>query len=1063
MNRSLGGKKPFFRHSAQKKGMPWGNKVVIDTESEQIYFPEYMLPPLGYQEEINIEKGTRICEILESTLAEYVNGFIDYFIHDPESLKQCLNILSLKDSLDSALIKKITFEYSSTYGTASGDLDTSQSGNYYGKSSSCVNRSTQSSPFTPRNSIPSTAVSSQGRDYSDRGTHSEQSSQQGPYSSSGWNGYQRNHTTNPQGHSLSTGESINTPPNYSYSSVSSPSLNPDLELMLSGMYTPHDTDRTDEAHYMKVSQYRSFFNLTKLITEVPVLGSDIMTAPQIMLLMLDDKVVPLLFEIIDRIIKAGCPTDPAMVAEWFQKMYDSDTVCKDYSSVNLYLENALSNAQCTNSLEYQGNKSEIRNFQFTTRLCNIPPTLPLWKHTLDQITDNDVGNMVALVATVTRVGAISVLDEEREYTCTKCRQSVVAKAVPELHYFISVPTKCTHWSSEGDQRGRKCFGDTFIRGAATKRTDIQEIRCQSIARGTNVAYVGGTTPVLLRRDITGTCVPGDNIHIIAFVRRRWNTLRNGKRCESHIFLDAINIEVMNLHKLSVTSPIAPLYDGMYYPFWAMYRDDEVAGRNKILQSMWTTLIGVDNAKLAMLLTIIGGCPLNQTTVFEEAKVNKWAKYAADKRNMEALANVGQQLTHQQEKKSETKLLRTQCHILLVGCPGTGKSQLLKYAKTLVDRHVSVSGTNCSSAGLTCTVIRDGSNSMLSAGALVLADGGLCCIDEFALIHSDDKACLHEAMEQQVISVAKVGIKCSLNCRCTVIAASNFKVAKGKNLNSYEDIDNLCMPQDNPVINIDVPLPLLSRFDLILVFTENPLNDDELMEFLLKDLSSVPSDSPQKEESSVKRHGGENHETNEAQKRASQYDDDRNPHIIDWAGVNAIKDYVEFIKSSVFPVFTESAKTVIHAYYLALRVQAHDTGYQGGPTIRTIESLIRLSQAHARLMLRDHVSVFDTVSVIWMGEFGLQGYKVGACSGTDQVVERQGLFPNVKELFNAFCRRQKAMGCPHEAKMGNGITTMEMYSYFEDILMQKVHLTRVEANDDAIGVYSEKESDPFVQY
>lgn len=99
----------------------------------------------------------------------------------------------------------------------------------------------------------------------------------------------------------------------------------------------------------------------------------------------------------------------------------------------------------------------------------------------------------------------------------------------------------------------------------------------------------------------------------------------------------------------------------------------------------------------------------------------------------------------------------------------------------------------------------------------------------------------------------------------------------------------------------------------------------------------------------------------------------------------------------------------------------------------------------------------------MGEFGLQGYKVGACSGTDQVVERQGLFPNVKELFNAFCRRQKAMGCPHEAKMGNGITTMEMYSYFEDILMQKVHLTRVEANDDAIGVYSEKESDPFVQY
>merc|ERR1712226_550499 len=148
--------------------------------------------------------------------------------------------------------------------------------------------------------------------------------------------------------------------------------------------------------------------------------------------------------------------------------------------------------------------------------------------------------------------------------------------------------------------------------------------------------------------------------------------------------------------------------------------------------------------------------------------------------------------------------RGDINVLLLGDPGTAKSQLLKFVERVAPIAVYTSGKGSSAAGLTASVMRDPTsrNFVVEGGAMVLADGGVVCIDEFDKMREDDRVAIHEAMEQQTISIAKAGITTTLNSRCSVLAAANSVFGRWDDTKGEDNID--FMPT------------ILSRFDMIFI-------------------------------------------------------------------------------------------------------------------------------------------------------------------------------------------------------------------------------------------------------
>jgi DNA replication licensing factor MCM5 len=256
-------------------------------------------------------------------------------------------------------------------------------------------------------------------------------------------------------------------------------------------------------------------------------------------------------------------------------------------------------------------------------------------------------------------------------------------------------------------------------------------------------------------------------------------------------------------------------------------------------------------------------------------------------------------------------MRGDINVLMLGDPGTAKSQFLKFAEKCAPIAVYTSGKGSSAAGLTASIRKDKDGFLLEGGAMVLADGGVVCIDEFDKMDVKDRVAIHEAMEQQTISIAKAGITTMLNTRCSVLAAANPRFG------SYDDLTNTAD-------QMDFETTILSRFDMI--FLVKDVRDPERDHGLAMHLASL--------------HTGEVQDDAEGPLNASE-----------------LRKYISYCRNKCQPRLSKEASDTLKNHYVSIRKEMRKEAKSAIPiTVRQLEAIVRMSESLAKMELIEDVSI-----------------------------------------------------------------------------------------------------------
>lgn len=307
--------------------------------------------------------------------------------------------------------------------------------------------------------------------------------------------------------------------------------------------------------------------------------------------------------------------------------------------------------------------------------------------------------------------------------------------------------------------------------------------------------------------------------------------------------------------------------------------------------------------------------------------------------------------------------RGDINILLLGDPGTAKSQVLKFAEMVAPIGVYTSGKGSSAAGLTASVIRDMSsrNFAVEGGAMVLADGGVVCIDEFDKMREDDRVAIHEAMEQQTISIAKAGITVTLNSRCAVLAAANSVLGRWDNYRADEE-------------NMDFMPTILSRFDMIFIIKDNYDYEADIKK--ARHVIGIHAMAPRAAE--------ENEEESEL-------------------SLEFLKKYIAYCKAKCGPRVSERASKTLTKRYVIMRNGPAEHGDENEQTmgqkygkkttipitVRQLEATIRISEALAKMELKPFAGEEHIDEALRLFEEStLKAAKTGLLSGAEGFVTEQ---------------------------------------------------------------------------
>jgi len=480
---------------------------------------------------------------------------------------------------------------------------------------------------------------------------------------------------------------------------------------------------------------------------------------------------------------------------------------------------------------------------------------------LRKLGSKQMGKLVMIEGIVVRATPVRPMVMHASFKCKRCG---TVTRIEQTGAFLKAPFECSDPSCR--QKGPFEFvqeESTFI--------DSQDLRLQERPEDLPPGQLPRTLNVkLVGTEIVDLARPGDHVSIVGIVRALAPSRPGiGKLRTFILHLDANSLEVLG--KEPETSPPSPEEEEQILK---ISKDPFV--HRKIITAIAPSIYGYEHIKEAIMYLLFGGVSKSLPDITSRGEMNA----------------------------------------LLIGDPGTAKSQLLQYIARIAPRGLYTSGRGTTAAGLTAAVIREKGGSMsLEAGALVLADKGIACIDEMDKMRPEDRVAIHEAMEQHTVSVAKGGIVATLNARTAILAAANPALGR------YE-------PHRTVAENISLPVTILSRFDLIFVLRDIPNREADskmsahILEIHRRGVSPVEAQIP----------------------------------------AELMRKYVSYAKS-IKPVLTNDALKRLGDFYLAMRAASETEGSPVAITARQLESLVRIAEARARVALKKEVSAEDAEAAI----------------------------------------------------------------------------------------------------